>query len=116
MYRGIRYRPTVHYVGSPIMNGVAERRNMMLKDIMKSMIRHFTLPESLWRKALKTAVYILNMVSTEATAETLYEFWTSKKPSLKHLCVWECSIEARSYRPNEKKLDSKTMSCYFIGY
>ena len=27
-----------------------------------------------------------------------------------------CPAEARPYRPNEKKLDSRTISCYFIGY
>ncbi|RVX19364.1 Retrovirus-related Pol polyprotein from transposon TNT 1-94 [Vitis vinifera] len=27
-----------------------------------------------------------------------------------------CPVEARPYKPNEKKLDSRTMSCYFVGY
>ena len=35
---------------------------------------------------------------------------------MKHLHIWECPAEARPYRPNEKKLDSKTISCYSIGY
>jgi hypothetical protein len=30
--------------------------------------------------------------------------------------VWGCSAEARPYKPNEKKLDSQTVSSYFIGY
>ncbi|KAL5755315.1 hypothetical protein ACOSP7_023535 [Xanthoceras sorbifolium] len=33
--------------GSPSMNGVAERRNRTLKDMVRSMISHSTLPESL---------------------------------------------------------------------
>ena len=33
--------------GSPSMNGVAERRNRMLKDIVRCMITHSTLLESL---------------------------------------------------------------------
>ncbi|RDX92904.1 hypothetical protein CR513_24910, partial [Mucuna pruriens] len=32
-----------------------------------------------------------------------YELWTSKKPSIKHLS-------------HERKLDSRTISCYFVGY
>jgi len=36
--------------GSPSMNGVTKRRNMTLKDMVRSMIRHSTLPESLWEK------------------------------------------------------------------
>lgn len=30
--------------------------------------------------------------------------------------MWGCPAEARSYRPNEKKLDSRTVSIYFISY
>ena len=102
--------------GSPTMNGVAERRNRTLKDMVRSMISHTTLPDSLWGEALKTAVYILNRVPTKATTETPYELWTGKKPVLRHLRVWGCPAEARPYRPNEKKLDSRTVSCYFVGY
>ncbi|KAL6321459.1 hypothetical protein AAG906_016558 [Vitis piasezkii] len=38
------------------------------------------------------------------------------KPSIRHLHVWGCLVEARPYKPNEKKLDSRTVSCYFVGY
>jgi len=34
--------------GSPSMNGVAERRNRTLKDMVRSVICHSNLPESLW--------------------------------------------------------------------
>ncbi|RVW43382.1 Retrovirus-related Pol polyprotein from transposon TNT 1-94 [Vitis vinifera] len=102
--------------GTPSQNGVAERRNRTLKDMVRSMISHSTLPESLWGEAIKTAVYILNRVPSKAVAKTPYELWTSKKPSIRHLHVWGCPAEARPYKPNEKKLDSRTVSCYFIGY
>ncbi|RVW47329.1 Retrovirus-related Pol polyprotein from transposon TNT 1-94 [Vitis vinifera] len=102
--------------GSPSMNGVAERRNRTLKDMVRSMISHSTLPEKLWGEALKTAAYILNRVSTKAAAKTPYELWTGRKPSLKHFHIWGCPAEARPYKPHEKKLDSKTVSSYFIGY
>ena len=98
------------------MNGVAERQNITLKDMVRSMISHSNLPISLWGEALKTASYILNRVPTKATAKTPYELWTGKKPSLKHLHICGCPAEARPYRPHENKLDSRTVSCYFIGY
>ncbi|KAJ4713080.1 Retrovirus-related Pol polyprotein from transposon TNT 1-94 [Melia azedarach] len=94
--------------GSPTMNDVTETQNMMLKDMVRSMISHSTLPESLWGKALKTAAYILNRVPTKATVKTPYELWAGKKLSLKHLHVWGCLAELRPYRPNEKRLDSRT--------
>ncbi|KAL6348428.1 hypothetical protein AAG906_005736 [Vitis piasezkii] len=76
--------------GNPSQNGVAER----------SMISHSTLLESLWGEAVKTVIYILNRVPSKAVAKTPYELWTSKKPSIRHL----------------HKLDSRTVSCYFVGY
>ena len=33
-----------------------------------------------------------------------------------HLRIWGCPAEARPYRPNERKLDSRTVSSYFVGY
>ena len=59
--------------GTLSQNGVAERQNHTLKDIVRSMISHSTLPESLWGKAIKTAVYILNRVPSKAVAKTPYE-------------------------------------------
>ena len=98
------------------MNGVVERRNRMLKDMVRSMISHYNLPKSLWGEALKIVVYILNRVPTKAIVKTPYELWIGKKPSLKHLHIWGCLAEARPYRPHEKKFDSRMVSCYFIGY
>ena len=73
--------------GSPSMNGLAERRNRTLNDMVNSMITHSILPKSLWGEALKASAYLLNKAPTKATAKTRYELWTSKKPSLKHLYI-----------------------------
>ncbi|RVW95606.1 Retrovirus-related Pol polyprotein from transposon TNT 1-94 [Vitis vinifera] len=66
--------------GTLSQNGVVERRNCNLKDMVRSMINHSTLAESLWGEAVKTTVYILNKVPSKAVAKTPYELWTSKKP------------------------------------
>ncbi|KAL8121654.1 hypothetical protein AgCh_018403 [Apium graveolens] len=99
--------------GKPHMNGVAERRNHTLKDMVRSMISHSSLPESLWEDALKTGIYILNRVPTKAVAETPYKLWTKKTLSIKHLHVWGCRAEARPYRP---KLDSRTARLIAKGF
>ena len=59
--------------GSLAMNGVIERRNRILKDIVRSMVSHSTLSESLWGKAFKIVAYILNRVPTKVVAKTSYE-------------------------------------------
>lgn len=45
--------------GSPTMSGTIERQNIILKDMIRSMINHSTLSESLCGEALKTVTYIL---------------------------------------------------------
>ena len=35
---------------------------------------------------------------------------------IKHLRVWGCAAEAQPYIPYEKKLDSRTVGCLFVGY
>ena len=53
---------------------------------------------------------------SKAVNKTPYELWTSKRPNIKHLHIWGCPTEARPYGPHERKLDSRTISCYFVGY
>ncbi|KAI5333804.1 hypothetical protein L3X38_023936 [Prunus dulcis] len=45
-----------------------------------------------------------------------YKTWCNRKPSISHLKIWGSKAEAKFYNPMERKLDSKTLSCFFIGY
>ncbi|KAG9447194.1 hypothetical protein H6P81_013322 [Aristolochia fimbriata] len=74
------------------------------------------LPKALWVDALKTVVYILNRVPTKAIPKTPFELFKGWKLSLQHICVLGCPSEVRVYNPQEKKLDPRTISGYFIGY
>ena len=71
--------------GTPEQNGVAERRNRTLMDMVRSMMSRTKLPQSLWGEALQTAMYILNRVPSKSVPETPFELWTNRKPSLNHL-------------------------------
>ncbi|KAJ7961810.1 Retrovirus-related Pol polyprotein from transposon TNT 1-94 [Quillaja saponaria] len=102
--------------GSPEQNGVAERRNRTLKDMMRSMMSRSNLPEYLWGEAIKIALYILNRVPSKAVPKTPFELWTGRKPSLNHFRVWGCPAEVRIYNPNERKTDPRSTRYYFIGY
>ena len=102
--------------GSPEQNGVAERRNRTIMEMVRSMINRTNLPGFLWGEALKTALYILNRVPTKAVPLTPFELWTGRKPSLNHLKVWECPAEVKLYNPTLSKLDSRTTRCYFVSY
>ena len=102
--------------GTPQQNGVAERRNRTLLDMVRCMLSHSSLPDFLWGDAIKTAVYILNQVPSKSVPKPPYELMIGKKPTLKHFHVWGCKAEVRPYNPQLKKLDLKTISGFFIGY
>jgi hypothetical protein len=102
--------------GEPQQNGMAERRNRTLMDMVRNMISYSTLPISLWMEALKTVIHILNRVPNKSVPKTSYEMWIGRVPSLRHLRVWESPAEAKVFNPTIGKLDPKTVSCHFIGY
>ncbi|GJV47847.1 zinc finger, CCHC-type containing protein [Tanacetum coccineum] len=54
-------------------NGVSERRNKTLLDMVRSMMSQTTLPKSFWDYTLETAARILNMVPTKKVEKTPYE-------------------------------------------
>jgi hypothetical protein len=99
--------------GEPQQNGVAERRNCTLMDMVHSMLSYSTLPASLWMEVLKTAPHILNRVPSKAVSSTPYELWTRRKLSLSYLHVWGCAAEAKLFNPHIVKLDPKTVSYHF---
>ena len=102
--------------GTPQQNDVSERRNRTLLDMVRSMLRNCSLPISLWIYALKTTMYLLNRVPGKVVPKTPYELWTGRKPSLRQPACLGCHAEIRFYNPQESKLDTKTISGYFIGY
>ncbi|GJY28240.1 retrotransposon protein, putative, ty1-copia subclass, partial [Tanacetum coccineum] len=57
---------------TPQMNGVSERRNRTLLDMVRSMMSQTTLPKSFWDYA-ESAARILNMVPTKKVHKTPYE-------------------------------------------
>ncbi|GJY95772.1 retrotransposon protein, putative, ty1-copia subclass [Tanacetum coccineum] len=80
---------------TPQHNGVSERRNRTLLDMVRSMMNQTTLPKSVWDYALETVVRILNMVPTKKGCEALVNRDTLTKPD---------------------KLEPRSIKCIFVGY
>ncbi|GKA64140.1 retrovirus-related pol polyprotein from transposon TNT 1-94 [Tanacetum coccineum] len=99
---------------TPQHNGVSERRNRTLLDMVRSMMNLTTLPLSFWDYALESATRILNMVPTKKVDKTPYELWYGKVPNLSYLKVWGC--EALVKRDTPDKLEQRSVKCIFIGY
>nr|GEX87847.1 retrotransposon protein, putative, Ty1-copia subclass [Tanacetum cinerariifolium] len=72
---------------TPQHNGVSERRNRTLLDMVRSMMSQTTLPKFFWDYALETAACILNMVLTKKVEKIPYEVWHGQAPKLSYLKV-----------------------------
>ncbi|GKB91658.1 DNA helicase [Tanacetum coccineum] len=75
---------------TPQHNGVSERMNQTLLNMVRSMMNLTTLQKYFWVYALESAARILNMVPTKKFERTLYEIWHGKAPKLSYLRVWGC--------------------------
>ena len=82
--------PQLMLPGTPQRNGVSERRNRTLWDMVRSMMSQSELPLSFWGYALETAAFTLNRVPSKSVDKTPYEIWTGKSPSLSFLKIWGC--------------------------
>ncbi|KAM1815640.1 hypothetical protein ACFX15_000169 [Malus domestica] len=100
--------------GTPQLNGVSERRNRTLMNMVRSMMSSADLPVTFWGYALYTAAYLLNRVPSKSVPQTPYEIWHGRKPSLKHVKIWGC--EAYVKKLEATKLEARSVRCYFVGY
>nr|GEY32046.1 retrotransposon protein, putative, Ty1-copia subclass [Tanacetum cinerariifolium] len=111
---GIIHQTTAPY--TPQQNGVDERKNRTLKEMVNSMLSYSGLSERFWGEAMLTACYILNRTPNKNSKQTPYEIWTKKVPNLTYLRIWGCRAVVRLTEPKMKNLGEKGIDCIFIGY
>ena len=67
----------------PEQNGVAERFNRTLVEMVRSMLADSELPKTFWPEALTTAIYLRNRSPTKPVeGKTPYEATYGEKPKL----------------------------------
>lgn len=112
---GIQHQMTARY--TPQQNGVAERKNRTVLDMVRCMLKSKNLPKSFWAEAVACAVYVLNRCPTKSVRDkTPEEAWSERRPSIRHLKIFGCLAYAHVPDQLRKKLDDKGEKCIFIGY
>ena len=100
--------------GTPQRNGVSERHNRTLFDMVRSMMSLTDLPISFWGYALEIAAFTLNRAPSKSIETTPYELWFSNKPKLLFLKIWSYDAYVKKFQPD--KLEPKLEKCVFIVY
>nr|GEX08566.1 zinc finger, CCHC-type [Tanacetum cinerariifolium] len=65
---------------TPQQNGVAERKNRALKEMVNSMLSYSGLSEGFWGEAMLTACYLLNRIPNKRKKTTPYELCIEEDP------------------------------------
>eukprot|EP00253_Pinus_taeda_P006095 PITA_06095 len=112
---GIHKQFTARY--TPQQNGVAEKKNMTIMDMARSMLKAKHLPNDFWAEAVNCAAYILNRCPTIAVMNKVpEEAWSGRKQGVTHMKVFGCVAYAHIPDQLRRKLDNKGEKCIFIGY
>ena len=111
---GIQRQLTAAY--TPQQNGVAERKNRTIMNMVRSMLSEKKILKTFWPEAVNWTVHVLNRSPTLAVRnQTPEEAWSGIKPSVVYFRVFGCISHV--YVPDSKraKLDDKSLACVLLG-
>lgn len=111
---GIKRQLTAAY--TPQQNGVSERKNRTIMNMVRSMLAGMKVPKRFWPEAVLWATYVLNRSPTMSVKDiTPEEAWSNVKPSVHHFKVFGCLAYAHVTDTQRKKLDPKSIKCVNLG-
>ena len=90
---------------TPQQNGVVERKNRTIMNMVRSMLSGKEVPKEFWPEAINWSIYVLNRSPTLAVKDiTPEEAWSGIKPCVDHFRVFGCV--AHVHMPDSKKKKS----------
>ncbi|GJR16118.1 retrovirus-related pol polyprotein from transposon TNT 1-94 [Tanacetum coccineum] len=111
---GIRRQLTAPY--TPHQNGVAERKNRSLLNMVRSVLKARSVPKIYWAEATAWCVHVLNRSPTASLEEsTPEEIWSNRKPSVSYFRIFRCVAHVHVPKEKRRKLDDKSIKCVLFG-
>ena len=105
------------YPYTPQQNGIAERKNIHLMEVARSMMFHTNVPKRFWSGDVMSATYLINRTPTKVLNDlSLVEVLNKTKPSLDHLRVFGCLCFVLIPGEQKNKLEAKSSKAMFVGY
>ncbi|CAJ2648156.1 unnamed protein product [Trifolium pratense] len=111
---GVKRQLTTAY--TPQQNGVSERKNRTILNMVRSIISARNVPKKFWPEAVNWATYVINRCPTHAIKDiTPEEAWSGIKPYVHHFRVFGCIAHVHIPDVNRKKLDGRSIMCVLLG-
>ena len=98
--------------GTPQLNGVSERHNRILLDIVRSMMSLIDLPLSFWGYALETTTFTLNRAPSKSVETTPYELWFGKNLSCNFLKFGVATLMSKGFGLISSNPNQRSASAY----
>jgi len=104
--------------GNPQQNGVSERWNRTMMDMIRCMLLESGLPQHQWAEAANTASHVRNVCpSRTLRGISPASIWNSKEVSCDDLRVFGCRVWSVVGRHIPKgKMDPRAIETVFVGY
>jgi len=111
---GIRRELTVAY--TPQQNGVSERKNRIILNMVRSLLARGNIPNNFWPGAVNWSIHVLNRSPTFSVQNrTPEEAWSGRKPAVDHFKIFGCIAYTHVLDEKRKKLDDKGEKCVFLS-
>ncbi|MCI00966.1 retrovirus-related pol polyprotein from transposon tnt 1-94, partial [Trifolium medium] len=96
---------------TPQQNGVSERKNKTLMNMVRSMLAGKCVPKRFWPEVVVWATYVINRSPTLSVKDiTPEEAWSDLKPSVSYFKVFGCLAYVHVPDAQRKKLDPKSIN------
>ncbi|GAU39416.1 hypothetical protein TSUD_323640 [Trifolium subterraneum] len=107
---GIQRQLTAAY--TPQQNGVSERKNRTLLNMVRSMTTGKNVPKRFWPEAVVWATYVINRSPTLSVKDvTPEEAWSGTKPLVSHFKLFGCIGYVHIPEAQRRKLDPEGIKC-----
>ncbi|CAL2271615.1 unnamed protein product [Prunus armeniaca] len=106
---------------TPQRNGVVERKNKHLLEVIRASIFSANMPRSFWGEAVVSAAYLINRIpfsilNFQTPLQTLHHhIQTLPTPNLEPW-IFGCVVFVHLHDHQLSKLDPRAKKCVFIGY
>jgi hypothetical protein len=114
MERGVQKQTSAPY--TPQQNGVSERVNRTLLDMVRAMIKQSQTPPAIWAEAMRHATWLKNRTYASAVQGVPFTLLYGRRPDMHMVKTFGTKVwVGTDGKRDRKKLDDRAMKCVVVG-